>query len=263
MSEDAPPSDALLVARGVKKHFDGIRAVDGMDIDVHRGAIVGLIGPNGAGKTTFFNVCAGRLRADAGRIWFDGEPIENLPPYQVARRGLVRTFQITRALARMTVLDNLLLAPAGQIGERLWAPFIPFVHRPRIRAQERKFRAKAEDLLEFFDLDHLRDEYAGTLSGGQRKLLELARVLMLDPKMLLLDEPVAGVNPTLAQSIIEGIHELRERRDLTILLVEHDMDTVMNNCEHIVVMADGRKLTEGTPDEVQSDPIVIDAYLGG
>jgi branched-chain amino acid transport system ATP-binding protein len=257
---DAEP---LLRARSVKKHFDGIKAVDGMDIDVHAGELVGLIGPNGAGKTTFFNVVSGNPPPDEGEIHFDGEPIHGQPPYRTARRGLVRTFQLTRTLARMTVLENVMLAPKGQLGERPWAPYIPFLSRPRIARQEQDNRERARELIDYFDLGHLEDEYAGALSGGQRKLLELARALMLEPKMLLLDEPMAGVNPTLANKLMERIHGVREEMGITILLIEHDMDTVMNNCERVVVMAEGTKLTEGTPEEIQSDPEVIDAYLGG
>lgn len=261
--ETGGAGDVLLRADGVRKHFDGLRAVDGMDLGVEAGAIVGLIGPNGAGKTTFFNCLTGRHRPDAGRIWFAGDRIERLPPHRTARLGLVRTFQLPRALARMTVLENLLVAPKGQVGEHLWAPLTPFVGRPAIARQEHGLRVRADGLLEIFDLDHLREEYAGTLSGGQQKLIELARALMLEPMMLLLDEPMAGVNPTLAGHLMDLIHRVRRERDLTILLIEHDMETVMENCERVVVMAEGRNLFEGTPEEVQENPAVIDAYLGG
>jgi branched-chain amino acid transport system ATP-binding protein len=255
--------EPLLTARGVKKHFDGIKAVDGMDIDVYPGELVGLIGPNGAGKTTFFNVISGDPEPDAGEIHFDGEPIHGLPPYRTARKGLVRTFQLTRTLARMTVRENIMLAPKHQLGEHLWAPYVPFLARPRIASQERTNRERAEELIDYFDLGHLVDEYAGSLSGGQRKLLELARALMLEPEMLLLDEPMAGVNPTLANKLMDRIHGVREEMGITILLIEHDMDTVMNNCERVVVMAEGTELAEGTPEQIQDDPEVIDAYLGG
>ncbi len=264
METDGPSSPGpLLQAHDVVKSFDGLRAVDGMDIQVDPGELVGLIGPNGAGKTTFFNVLAGYLDPDEGRIVFDGEEITGQAAYRIARRGLVRTFQLTRTLDRMTVLENLMLAPDGQRGERMWAPYIPFAGGPVIARQEETILEEARDLLEFFDLDHLEQEYAGALSGGQRKLLELARALMLDPKMLLLDEPMAGVNPTLANKLIDRLHTIREERGLTILLIEHDMETVMNNCERVVVMAEGRKLASGTPEEIQEHPEVVDAYLGG
>jgi ABC-type branched-subunit amino acid transport system ATPase component len=252
----------LLMARGVHKRFGQIRAVGGMDIQVGKGEVVGLIGPNGAGKTTFFNVIAGWFKPESGIVLFKGEPIHRAPSHRVARKGLVRTFQLTRTLARMTVLENMMLAPQHQAGEALWPLFVPVVGRARVESQEEEIRTKAEDLLETFELSRLRDEYAGALSGGQRKLLELARVLMLDPQMVLLDEPTAGVNPTLAASIMRRMQELRKQRGITVLLIEHDMETVMNNCERVVVMAEGRPLAEGTPEQIKQNPAVIDAYLG-
>lgn len=252
----------LLSARGVIKRFGRIQAVDGMHLEVMRGEIVGLIGPNGAGKTTFFNCLSGWYRPDAGEVRFKDRSLRRVAAYQVARRGLVRTFQISRTLARMSVRENLMLAPAGQLGERLWSPFLPVIGRPAIDTQEEEVRKKADRLLASFALDHLADDYAGTLSGGQRKLLELARALMLDPEMLLLDEPMAGVNPTLARGLMERIHAVRKDHGTTVLLIEHDMETVMNNCERVVVMAEGRLLAAGTPREIQQDPAVMDAYLG-
>lgn len=256
------PARPLLSAKGITKHFGKIRAVDGMDIEVQRGEIVGLIGPNGAGKTTFFNCLCGWYRPDAGEILFRGRSLRRAPPHRVARQGLVRTFQITRTLARMSVRENLMLAPQHQLGERVWSPFVPILARPVIGTQEEEIRNKADAMLAYLSLDHLADEYAGALSGGQRKLLELARALMLDPEMILLDEPMAGVNPTLAARLMERIHEIRRDRGITVLLIEHDMETVMNNCERVVVMAEGRRLAAGTPREVQADPTVVDAYLG-
>ncbi len=253
----------LLEAQGIRKTFGGIKAVDGMDLVVHSGEMVGLIGPNGAGKTTFFNVVAGWYRPDAGTVRFQGRPIHRLGPYRVAQRGLVRTFQITRTLARMTVLENMMLVPRQQLGEHLWAPFLPVFGRPRVASQEADVRNRAQELLAFFQLQHLEEEYAGALSGGQRKLLELARVLMIEPKMILLDEPTAGVNPTLARSIMQRLQEIRKTKGITILLIEHDMETVMKNCRRVLVMAAGRRLAEGTPDEIQENQQVIDAYLGG
>jgi neutral amino acid transport system ATP-binding protein len=237
--------------------------VDGMDLHVKRGELVGLIGPNGAGKTTFFNCLSGWYRPEAGEVWFGGRRVDRLPAYRTARRGLVRTFQITRTLARMTVRENLLVAAKRQPGEQLWAPFVPVLGRGRMARREAEVREKVDGLLRFFTLDHLADDYAGTLSGGQRKLLELARALMVEPQMLLLDEPMAGVNPTLAKRLMERIHEVRKEFGITVLLIEHDMETVMKNCGRIVVMAAGRRLAEGTPEEIQRNPAVIDAYLGG
>ncbi len=253
----------ILEAKGVRKHFGGIKAVDGMDLSVMKGEMVGLIGPNGAGKTTFFNVLAGWYPPDGGTVRFQGKPIHSLWSHRVARRGLVRTFQITRTLSRMSVLENMMLVPQHQLGEHVWAPFLPVLGRPRLATQEQEVAKKAHRLLEFFQLDHLAQEYAGALSGGQRKLLELARVLMLDPRMILLDEPTAGVNPTLARRIMTRLQEIREKQGITILLIEHDMETVMANCKRIVVMAAGRQLAQGTPEEIQSNKQVIDAYLGG
>lgn len=260
--EWADSDKPLLLARGTFKRFGEIRAVQGMGIKVHKGEMVGLIGPNGAGKTTFFNLLAGWYRPDQGVVLFDGVPIHRSAPHRVARRGLVRTFQLTRTLARMTVLENMMLAPQHQLGEQAWSLFVPVLGRTRVQTQEQEVKKKAEGLLDFFKLRHLENEYAGALSGGQRKLLELARALMLDPQMILLDEPTAGVNPTLAKNIMKQIQRLRQERGITVLLIEHDMETVMGNCERIVVMAAGRPLAEGTPDEIKSDPQVIDAYLG-
>lgn len=259
----AQTSDPILVAKGIEKHFRGLRAVDGMDLEVQQGELVGLIGPNGAGKTTFFNCLCGWHRPDAGHVYFKGRLVSRLPPHRVARLGLVRTFQITRTLARMSVLENMMLAPAGQSGERIFTPFIPVLGRTRMAAQEQEVRKKALSLLESFSLDHLAGEYAGALSGGQRKLLELARVLMLEPEMILLDEPMAGVNPTLAKRLMQRIHQVREEKGITVLLIEHDMETVMKNCQRVVVMAQGRLLAAGTPQEIQENPEVVEAYLGG
>lgn len=258
-----PGTRPLLRAHGVSKRFGRIRAVDGMHLEVRRGELVGLIGPNGAGKTTFFNCLAGWYRPDSGSIRYQDHDLHLLAAYRIARLGLVRTFQMSRTLARMTVRENLALAPARQFGERIWAPFVPLVGTRRIAREERGIRERADEMLAYFALDHLADEYAGAVSGGQRKLIELARALMLDPEVLLLDEPMAGVNPTLARHLMRRIHEVRDDRGITILLIEHDMETIMNNCDRVVVMAEGRHLAEGTPEEVQQNAAVLDAYLGG
>jgi branched-chain amino acid transport system ATP-binding protein len=250
----------LLEVERVVKSFDGVRAVNGCSLQVQPGTITGLIGPNGAGKTTLFNLITGFLRPTSGRIVFKDERIDGLPPHQIFRRGVVRTFQIPRELKQMTVLENLMLVPSEQAGERLWNPwFFPF----RVARQEREIRDKALDILEFVDLWHLRDEYAANVSSGQKKLLELARTLMADPEMILLDEPGAGVNPTLMRKLVHNIEQLCYGKGITFFLIEHDMDLVTRLCNPIIVMSNGEKLAEGPPDEVKSDERVLDAYLGG
>ena len=252
--------DTLLEVRGLVKHFGGLRAVNGCSFQVRRGTITGLIGPNGAGKTTLFNVITGFLTPDAGQILFKGEDITGLPPHLICQRRICRTFQIPREHRGMTVLENLMLVPGGQLGERLWNPWL----RPRaVRAQEEQLQRKALEVLEQVQLAHLRDEYAGNLSGGQKKLLELARVMMADPELVLLDEPGAGVNPTLIRQLVEVIRRLREQRGVTFLVIEHDMGLVMSLCDPIIVMSEGALLMEGPPEVVRTDPRVLEAYLGG
>ncbi|MFB6281029.1 MAG: ABC transporter ATP-binding protein [Haloferacaceae archaeon] len=253
--------DRPLRVENLHKRFGGITAVDGASFAVEAGTLTGLIGPNGAGKSTTFNLITGVHRADEGRVVFDGEDITDLRPHQVARRGLVRTFQIARELGEMTVLENMMLAPQGQRGEALWRSVLPGV-RSRVVAEERANLERVRETLAFFEIDHLADEYAGNLSGGQRKLLEFARALLTDPDVLLLDEPFAGVNPTLERRLLGHIHDLRER-GYTFLLVEHDMDLIMEHCEHVIVMHQGRVLTEGPPAEITEDEAVLEAYLGG
>jgi branched-chain amino acid transport system ATP-binding protein len=243
------------------KSFGGITAVDGATFQVERGSLTGLIGPNGAGKSTTFNLITGMYRPDSGSVTFNGEDITGLDPHEVANRGLVRTFQIARELKEMTVLENMMLAPKGQIGESLWRSVAPGI-RSRVVDQEEELLERAWETLEFFEIDHIAEEYAGNLSGGQRKLLEMARALLTDPDMLLLDEPFAGVNPSLEKRLLEHIHELREE-GYTFLLVEHDMDLIMENCERVIVMHQGNVLTEGTPTEIKANEEVIEAYLGG
>ena len=258
--ESAPErsgEDVVLEVSGLEKRFGGITALDGVDMSVSPG-ITGLIGPNGAGKTTFFNCLTGFLSPDAGTIRFDGTDITGDQPAKVAEQGLVRTFQIPRELEKMTVLENLLLAPPNQSGERLWRAWL---RGEQFVADERRTRERAREMAEFFELDHVLETRAGNLSGGQRKLLELARVLLTEPEMVLLDEPLAGVNPTLEEKILDRIHEL-ESRGYTFLFVEHDIDLIMEHCERVVVLHQGRVLTEGPPDEVRSDERVIEAYLG-
>jgi neutral amino acid transport system ATP-binding protein len=250
---------ALLAVDGVVKRFGGIHAVDGAGFDVAAGSVTALIGPNGAGKTTLFNLVTGFERPDRGSVRFDDEEVARQPAYAIARRGMVRTFQLTRALAAMPVLDNMMLAAPEQPGERLSNVLL----RPgAVRAREREVREQAVELLGVFGLREKADDYAGTLSGGQRKLLELARALMARPRMLLLDEPMAGINPTLGRRLLDHIQRLRSEEGMTFLFVEHDMEVVMNHSDRVIVMAEGRVIATGEPHEVRSDPAVIDAYLG-
>ncbi|HEX9766004.1 MAG TPA: ABC transporter ATP-binding protein [Nitriliruptorales bacterium] len=249
--------DPILVADGVQRHFGGLTAVDVAHLEVARGAITGLIGPNGAGKTTFFNVLSGFDDADRGAWTFDGEQTQGLAAYRVARRGMVRTFQLTKALSRMSVIENVKLGAAGQVGEGLWRSLVG----PLWADQEQRIEERAEQELARFNLAHMRDEYAATLSGGQRKLLEMARALMAEPKLVMLDEPMAGVNPALTQSLLEHVLELPDR-GMTVIFVEHDMDVVMHISDWVVCMAQGRIIAEGPPDSIGRNKAVIDAYLG-
>ena len=251
-------SPAILQLQGLRKAYGQLRAVDGVDLSVASGRLTGLIGPNGAGKTTTFDLIAGAQRCDSGRIVFQGQSIENLAPNAIFRRGLARTFQVPRPFAQMTVLENVLIAPLNQIGERLYANWW---WAGRVSAQERALQERAREVLELCALSDKASLLAGQLSGGQQKLLELARVLMIDPQMILLDEPAAGVNPSLLETLMERV-QLLHRRGITFLLIEHNMDLVMRVCQHVIVMAQGQVLAQGTPQEVQDNPQVLDAYLG-
>jgi len=254
---ESPP---LLIVHELAKDFGGLRALNRCSFAVSAGSITGLIGPNGAGKTTLFNLVTGFIKPDGGQVIFAGEDITGLPPHQVFQRGLCRTFQIPREHHALTVLENLMLVPKGQLGER---GYNNLLRRRRVRDQEDASRAKALEILSFFNLQDLAGELASNLSGGQKKLLELARTLMTDPKIVLLDEPAAGVNPTLLARIAEQIVQLRSERNLTFLVIEHDMNLVMSLCDTIVVLSEGSRLAAGPPSVIREDPRVLEAYLGG
>jgi neutral amino acid transport system ATP-binding protein len=251
-------SAPILEVHDVTRSFGGLRALDGASLEVESGSITALIGPNGAGKSTLFNIVSGFLAADRGTVRFEGRRIDRSAPHRIARFGLVRTFQVPRALTRLSVLDNVLLAASDHSGERLSGLLRP----RRVRALERKARERATELLELVRLDAHAGDYAGVLSGGQRKLLDFARVLMARPRLVLLDEPMAGVNPTLGRQLVE--HALRLRADLgmTFLFVEHDLDIVMEASDRVIVMNEGRVIASGAPADVRADEGVVDAYLG-
>ena len=251
-------SDGLLVAAKVSKVFGGQRAVDDVSFALARGAIGGLIGPNGAGKTTLFNCLSGFMKPTAGDIRLDGQPIAGAAPSRVFGAGLARTFQIPRPFPEMTVLENVMLAPPGQLGERFWANWL---RAGAVAAQERRTRDAAMHWLDFVGLSALAGQPARVLSGGQRKLLELARVMVAEPKLVLLDEPGAGVNPALLDQIVDKVATLN-RQGVSFLIIEHNMDLVMTLCSPVMVMAQGRLLVAGEPAAVLRDPRVVEAYLG-
>ena len=249
----------LLEINGVTKSFGGLKAVNNCSFNVKKGTITGLIGPNGAGKTTLFNVITGQLLAEEGSIKIDGEEISQLPPYTTFKKGIVRTFQIPRELKRMTVLENLMVIKSNQSGENL---FTTWFNPWKGKREEIENLNKAEEILDFLKLSHLADEYAGNLSTGQKKLLEIGRTLMSDPKIILLDEPGAGVNPTLMNNIVDRIIAISKERKITFLIIEHNMELIMNLCNPIIVMSSGSKLAEGNAKSIRSNTSVVDAYLG-
>ena len=249
--------DPIIVADNVVRKFGGLTAVNVGHLEIQRGAITALIGPNGAGKTTFFNLLTGFDQVDEGSWTFNGIKISGTPPHKVARMGMVRTFQLTKALYRLTVIDNMLLAATKQKGESILRAALPFLWN----AQEKAATARSEELLTRFKLIDKRDDFAAALSGGQRKLLEMARALMVEPELVMLDEPMAGVNPALKQSLLGHIKDLREE-GMTVLFVEHDMDMVRDISDWVIVMAQGEIVAEGPPNVVMRDKAVIDAYLG-
>ncbi len=249
--------DAILVADRMARRFGGLTAVDVDHLEVQRGSITALIGPNGAGKTTFFNCLTGFGDPDEGEWSFEGTSLSKAPAHKFPKAGMVRTFQLTKALSKLTVIENMKLAAPGQRGENLFRALVPGIWR----RQEREIEERADHLLKRFKMDHMRNEFAGTLSGGQRKLLEMARALMCEPRMIMLDEPMAGVNPALTQSLLEHIKEMRAD-GATVLFIEHDMDVVSSISDWVVVMAEGRIISESPPEEVGQNQAVVDAYLG-
>jgi branched-chain amino acid transport system ATP-binding protein len=253
----AAKPDPILVADDITRTFGGLTAVDVKHVEVQRGVITALIGPNGAGKTTFFNLLTGFDRPDTGTWSFEGRSLNKVPAYKVSRMGMVRTFQLTKVLAKLTVIENMRVGATGQRGERLASAMFKSLWR----GQEDEVTQKADHLLARFLLDKKREDFAGSLSGGQRKLLEMARALMADPDLVMLDEPMAGVNPALKQSLLGHVKSLRDE-GRTVLFVEHDMDMVRDISDWVIVMAQGKVIAEGPPDAVMQDQRVIDAYLG-
>ncbi|KTS01922.1 ABC transporter ATP-binding protein [Microbacterium testaceum] len=249
--------DPIVVADNVTRQFGGLKAVDVDHLEIPRGQITALIGPNGAGKTTLFNLLTGFDKPNTGSWSFEGSNLAGVPAFKVSRKGMVRTFQLTKSLGRLSVLQNMLLGARGQKGENIFRALIPAIWR----SQESENTTRADDLLRRFKLDAKREDFAASLSGGQRKLLEMARALMSDPKLVMLDEPMAGVNPALTQSLLGHILDLK-KEGMSVLFVEHDMHMVRHISDWVVVMAEGRVVAEGPPETVMSDQAVIDAYLG-
>jgi branched-chain amino acid transport system ATP-binding protein len=249
----------MIVVDDLHRHFGGFHAVDGASLTIETGSITGLIGPNGAGKTTLFNVIAGRLPPTSGRVHMDGEDITGLPPHQLFAKGLLRTFQIAHEFASMTVRENLMMVPARQSGESLMNAWFA---RGKVAAEEKAIRDKADEVLDFLTISHLADQKAGQISGGQKKLLELGRTMMVDAKVVFLDEVGAGVNRTLLNTIGDAILRLNKERGYTFCVIEHDMDFISRLCNPVICMAEGKVLATGTADEVKNDERVIEAYLG-
>ncbi len=249
----------MIVVENLHKHFGGFHAVDGASLEIRKGSITGLIGPNGAGKTTLFNVIAGRLPPTSGRVTMEGEDITGLPPHDLFHKGLLRTFQIAHEFSSMTVRENLMMVPSGQSGETLWNAWFG---RGRIAQEERELLKKADEVLDFLTISHLRDEKAGNLSGGQKKLLELGRTMMVDARIVFLDEVGAGVNRTLLMTIADAIIRLNKERGYTFCVIEHDMDFIGKLCDPVIVMAEGKVLAEGSAADIMQNEAVIEAYLG-
>jgi branched-chain amino acid transport system ATP-binding protein len=249
----------MIEVKNLHRHFGGFRAVDGATLEIETGSITGLVGPNGAGKTTLFNVVAGVLPPTSGQVFMAGEDITGLPPHTLFHKGLLRTFQIAHEFSSMSCRENLMMVPGGQTGEMLWNTWFG---RKRIANEERALRAKADEVLEFLTIEHLADHKAGQVSGGQKKLLELGRTMMVDARIVFLDEVGAGVNRTLLNTIGDAIIRLNQERGYTFCMIEHDMDFIGRLCDPVIVMAEGKVLSKGTIDEIKADELVIEAYLG-
>lgn len=249
----------MIRVENLSKHFGGIKAVDDVTLTIEKGSVTGLIGPNGAGKSTLFNLIAGLYPPTSGRIFLDGEEITGEKSHTLFHKGLLRTFQIAHPFPTLTVFENLMVVPGNQIGETL---INTWLMRGRIREQEKQLQEKAERVIRFLNISHLKNEKAGRLSGGQQKLLELARTMMVDAKVVLLDEVGAGVNRTLLRQIGEAITRLNREKGYTFCMIEHDIDFISRLCDPVIVLTNGELLTQGAPDEIKKDPEVIDAYLG-
>ena len=249
----------MIKVENLHMHFGGIKAVNGTSIEIAKGSITGLIGPNGAGKTTLFNVIAGHYKPTSGKVYLDGEDITSLTPHELFGKGLLRTFQIAHEFSTLTVRENLMMVPGAQSGETLWNAWFKTAE---VRVQEAEVARKADEVIEFLEISHVADELAGNLSGGQKKLLELGRTMMVDAKIVFLDEVGAGVNRTLLNTIGDAIIRLNKERGYTFCMIEHDMDFIGRLCDPVICMAEGQVLAEGTVDEVKNNDAVIEAYLG-
>ena len=249
----------MIIVEDIHKHFGGLRAVDGASLTIETGTITGLIGPNGAGKTTLFNVIAGLYAPTSGRVLLDGEDISGLAPHELFAKGLLRTFQIAHEFSTLTVRENLMMVPDNQSGESLISTWL---NRKKVAQEEERVRAKAEEVMAFLEISHVADELAGNLSGGQKKLLELGRTMMVDAKIVFLDEVGAGVNRTLLNTIGDAILRLNKERGYTFCMIEHDMEFISRLCDPVICMAEGKVLAQGTAEDVKNNEEVIEAYLG-